>query len=90
MYHLNKLSVSFTLKSAECYNFTMVEIQLDDVIELKKQHPCGSKQWKVTRVGADIRLECLGCQRKVLLTRREVNKRMKRIIPKIGDSDGIL
>ena len=62
----------------------MVEIQLDDVLELKKQHPCGSKQWKVTRVGADIRLECLGCGRKVMLTRRDLKKRMKRIVPKDG------
>lgn len=66
----------------------MLEIQLDDVIELKKQHPCGSKQWKVTRVGADIRLECLGCGRKVMLTRRDVKKRMKRIIPQAGENDG--
>lgn len=62
----------------------MVEIQLDDVLELKKQHPCGSKQWKVTRVGADIRLECLGCGRKVMLTRRDLKKRMKRIVPQDG------
>jgi hypothetical protein len=88
MYHLNKLSVFVILKSSECYNFGMEEIQLDDIIELKKQHPCGSKQWKVTRVGADIRLECLGCGRKVMLTRRDVNKRMKRILPKSGDIDG--
>jgi hypothetical protein len=62
----------------------MIDIQLDDVLELKKQHPCGSKQWKVTRVGADIRLECLGCGRKVMLTRREVAKRVKRILPQDG------
>ena len=59
----------------------MLDIQLDDVLELKKSHPCGSKLWKVTRVGADIRLECVGCGRKIMLTRREVKKRVKRIVP---------
>lgn len=59
----------------------MLDIQLDDVLELKKPHPCGSKLWKVTRVGADIRLECVGCGRKIMLTRREVKKRVKRIVP---------
>jgi hypothetical protein len=62
----------------------MLEIHLDDILELKKQHPCGSKLWKVTRVGADIRLECLGCGRKVMLTRRDVKKRMKRFVPQDG------
>jgi hypothetical protein len=59
----------------------MLEIQLDDLVELKKPHPCGSKVWKVVRVGADIKLECQGCQRQVMLTRRDVKKRMKRILP---------
>jgi hypothetical protein len=59
----------------------MLEIRLDDLVELKKPHPCGSKVWKVVRVGADIKLECQGCQRQVMLTRRDVKKRMKRILP---------
>jgi hypothetical protein len=59
----------------------MLEIQIDDLVELKKPHPCGSKVWKVVRVGADIKLECQGCQRQVMLTRRDVKKRMKRILP---------
>ncbi|MBN2048518.1 MAG: DUF951 domain-containing protein [Anaerolineaceae bacterium] len=67
----------------------MVEIQLDDILELKKQHPCGSKLWKVIRVGADLRLECLGCGRKVMLTRREAKKRMKRIVPQAGEKDDL-
>jgi hypothetical protein len=58
----------------------MLEIQLDNLVELKKPHPCGSKVWKVVRVGADIKLECQGCQRQVMLTRRDVKKRMKRIL----------
>jgi len=56
------------------------DLSLDDVIEMRKKHPCGSAQWKVTRLGADIGLECLGCARRVLLERRELTKRMKKVV----------
>ena len=48
---------------------------------MRKPHPCGSSEWKVTRIGADIGLECLGCQRRVMLTRRELMRRAKKILP---------
>lgn len=48
---------------------------------MRKPHPCGSFEWKVTRLGADIGLECLGCQRRVMLTRRELMRRAKKILP---------
>lgn len=48
---------------------------------MRKPHPCGSIEWKVTRLGADIGLECLGCGRRVLLTRRELMRRAKIIVP---------
>jgi len=51
------------------------DIQLDDVIRLRKPHPCGSMDWIVVRIGADIGLKCLGCDRKILLPRREVARR---------------
>ena len=53
------------------------DLQLNDRLRLRKQHPCGSYEWTVTRLGADIGLECLGCGRRVLLTRRELAKRLK-------------
>jgi len=56
------------------------ELQLDDIVRLRKAHPCGSYKWKVTRLGADIGLECLGCGRRVLLTRRKLANRLKAII----------
>ena len=59
-----------------------------DVLRLKKPHPCGSYEWTVTRIGADIGLECNGCQRRVMLTRRELAKRLKvnlTIIKKVND-----
>ena len=55
---------------------------LNDILELKKPHPCASKstKWKVLRLGADIKIECLGCGNKVMLTRFDLNKRIKRVI----------
>jgi hypothetical protein len=56
-------------------------LQIDDLVRLRKPHPCGGYAWKVTRLGADIGLECLRCKRRVLLTRRELAHRMKATIP---------
>jgi hypothetical protein len=57
------------------------DIQLDDMVVLRKPHPCGSTTWKVVRMGADIGLVCQTCGHKVLLERRELTKRIKKIIP---------
>ena len=57
------------------------DLQVKDTVLMRKPHPCGSYEWIVTRIGADIGLECLGCQRRVLLTRRELAHRAKKIIP---------
>ena len=61
------------------------DLQLNDLLRLRKPHPCGSYEWQVTRLGADIGLECKGCGRRVLLTRRELSRRVKAIIPKEHD-----
>jgi hypothetical protein len=53
------------------------DLRLNDHLRLRKQHPCGSYEWTVTRLGADIGLECTGCGRRILLTRRELAKRLK-------------
>jgi hypothetical protein len=50
---------------------------LGDVVRLRKPHPCGSFDWTVVRLGADIGLRCRGCERKVLLPRRTLEKRLK-------------
>lgn len=63
---------------ARRYNFLMLtDLQLNDHLRLRKQHPCGSFEWTVVRLGADIGLECKGCGHRVMLTRRELAKRMK-------------
>jgi hypothetical protein len=53
------------------------DLRIDDHLRLRKQHPCGSFEWTVVRLGADIGLECKGCRRRVMLTRRELAKRLK-------------
>lgn len=53
------------------------DLQMKDHLRLRKAHPCGSYEWTVVRLGADIGLECKGCQHRVMLTRRELAKRMK-------------
>jgi hypothetical protein len=63
---------------ARRYNLCMLpDLQMNDRLRLRKPHPCGSYEWKVVRLGADIGLACMGCQHRVLLTRRELMKRMK-------------
>jgi hypothetical protein len=56
------------------------EVQVDDLVRLRKPHPCGSYEWRVMRIGADIGLKCQGCGRRVLLDRRTFNKRVKTVI----------
>lgn len=53
------------------------DLQLNDLLRLRKPHPCGSYEWIVVRLGADIGLVCKGCGHRVMLTRRELSKRMK-------------
>ena len=72
------------------YNLKVLpDLNLEDIIRLSKPHPCGSFDWKVVRLGADIGLECTKCGRRVLLTRRELARRLKLILPRgIDDSHG--
>lgn len=55
-----------------------------DVFRMRRQHPCGSWEWKVTRTGADIGLECLACGRAVLLERRRFEARVKQRVSAAG------
>jgi hypothetical protein len=56
------------------------DLQMGDHVTMRKPHPCGSMAWTVTRLGADIGLECRGCGRRVMLTRRELARRAKTIL----------
>lgn len=66
----------------------IVEFRLGDVLRLRKPHPCGGYEWRVTRLGADIGLECLTCGRRVLLERREVEKRTKTFVSRGPQTEG--
>ena len=56
-----------------------MDIQIGDVLELKKTHPCGSKEWKVLRVGMDFKLRCLGCGHEVMTPRSKAEKSIKKV-----------
>lgn len=55
------------------------ELKMGQVIEMKKPHPCGSQDWEIIRLGADVKIRCLGCDRIVMLERVKLLKRIKRI-----------
>lgn len=51
-----------------------MDIQVGDVVKLKKKHPCGSFEWEVLRIGADFRLKCMGCGHQIMIPRKQVEK----------------
>ena len=58
----------------------MVEnLSLGDMVELRKPHPCGSFNWKIVRLGADIKIRCIACERQIMLSRSELKKRTKSV-----------
>ncbi len=61
------------------------DLQLNDHLRLRKPHPCGSYEWTVIRLGADIGLECQLCKHRVMLTRRELARRLKINLTKRDD-----
>ena len=64
-----------------------MQLQIGDRLRLRKQHPCGSFDWEVVRLGADIGLRCEGCGRRILLPRSEVERRTKQVLPRIERHD---
>lgn len=65
----------------------VIKYRLNDVIELKKQHPCGSKQFRVQRVGGMMRIVCLGCSRDMEIDRLKLEKATKKIISREEDAE---
>jgi hypothetical protein len=59
-----------------------MDIQIGDVLKLKKQHPCGSNKWEVLRIGMDFRLKCEGCGHQIMIPRKQVEKNVRQIIKK--------
>ncbi|WP_304979221.1 DUF951 domain-containing protein [Alkalihalobacillus sp. AL-G] len=61
------------------------EFDLHDIVQMKKPHPCGENRWKIIRLGADIRIKCLGCEHSVLLPRREFTRKIKKVLEKASE-----
>lgn len=58
----------------------VIDIQVGDIVELKKGHPCGANRWRIYRIGADIGLRCQGCDRRQMITRAKFNKALKKVL----------
>ena len=57
-----------------------IPVEVGDVVQLRKKHPCGADMWTVQRLGADVTLYNADCDRKITLTRAKFNKRVKRVL----------
>lgn len=67
-----------------------MDIQIGDIIKLKKKHPCGSFEWEVLRVGADLRLKCMGCNHQILIQRSTVEKKLKEVKKIVDKSNNVI
>ncbi len=56
------------------------DYKLGSIVTMKKSHPCGSNEWEIIRLGADIKIKCLNCGRSIMLPRIEFNKKLKKIV----------
>jgi len=65
------------------------KFNIGDIVETRKVHPCGSKEWEVTRVGADFKMKCLGCGRVVMLPRVKFEKSVKKVIKSVESEENI-
>ncbi len=54
--------------------------KLGDIVIMKKQHPCGTNEWEIVRIGADIKIKCCNCNRTIMMPRIEFNKKLKKVI----------
>jgi hypothetical protein len=59
--------------------------RVGQIVQMKKDHPCGANRWKIIRIGMDFRIKCLHCGRSVLLPRSRFERRVKKILAEAGD-----
>lgn len=74
-------------KQRRCYVARAVmegnmDIQVGDILKMKKQHPCGASEWEVLRIGADFRLKCVGCGHQIMIPRVKAEKNVRGIVRK--------
>jgi hypothetical protein len=58
-----------------------LKLAVGDIVRLRKPHPCGSSEWEIVRIGADIGMRCRGCGRRIMVPRSKIEKRIKTILP---------
>lgn len=54
--------------------------KLNDLVEMKKNHACGTNKWQVTRMGVDIKIKCVNCGREIMMDRLEFEKKLKKVL----------
>ena len=57
-----------------------LDYKLGSIVIMKKQHPCGTNEWEIIRTGADIKIKCLNCNRTIMLSRVDFNKKVKKVV----------
>ena len=57
-----------------------MEYDLNDIVEMKKPHACQTNKWQITRMGVDIKIKCINCNREIMMDRLEFDKKLKKII----------
>lgn len=62
------------------------DYKLGSIVIMKKQHPCGTNKWEIIRVGADIKIKCLECNRTIMLPRIEFNKKLKKVVNDVKEN----
>ncbi len=67
----------------------MEDVLLGDIVKMRKPHPCGSDEWTVIRTGADIKIRCHGCDRIVMMDRETFFKRVRRLVERSADKEGV-
>ncbi|MGN1372207.1 MAG: DUF951 domain-containing protein [Candidatus Coprovivens sp.] len=56
------------------------DYKLNDIVEMKKPHACQTNKWQITRMGVDIKIKCINCNREIMMDRLEFNKKLKKVI----------
>lgn len=64
-----------------------MDIQVGDILKMKKQHPCGSSEWEVLRIGADFRLKCVGCGHQIMIPRVKAEKNVRGVARSDGAAE---
>ena len=64
-----------------------LKVDIGDIVNMKRPHPCGSKEWEVLRIGADFRIRCRGCGHTVMIARPKFMKAVRGVVTKVADRD---